>query len=123
LKRWTGVQEVATSEQPTGVGAVHGGAMLDAALDAVQQLLGDVNTLRLEQGRTIPLGGVELVLASPTVLRWDFRGPAKQATFEGARPVLRAWNVQVTCAGVSYDGNTLTVQIPRFPDWTLRVHP
>jgi hypothetical protein len=58
---------------------------------------------------------------SPLIVRWDIAGDVKRLTFDGQKPLLRAWGMQVPCDGVTYDGDTLTLLIPRFPDWKLRV--
>jgi hypothetical protein len=103
------------------VGTIHTAAGFNAAIKTVCNLFGNSNTLRLERGGTLSFGQMEVVLASPTTLRWDFTGPTQHLTFEGAKPTLRAWGMQMPCDGVTYDGQTLTLQIPRFPDWRLRV--
>jgi len=119
LRAWTGVKP--TAADPPVMGTIRNGAALDEALEAVRKSLGDANVCRLDHGGTIPCGQLTVVLPSPTVLRWDLASATKRLTFEGGKPLLRAWGTQVKCDGVTYDGRTVSLEIPRFPDWSLRV--
>jgi hypothetical protein len=123
LRQWVGLPPRAAlaATPPVLVGELSEPAAFRALVDTLQHLLGPANGLRVERGGTVSLGRVEVVFPSPTVLRWDARTATKRCVFEGAKPRLRGWGVDVPVDAVSYDGTAVTLHLPGWPDWTLRV--
>lgn len=123
LREWVGLPSNATLQAATPflAGTISDATAFHLVEDFLRSWLGPANGLRVERGGTITWGRHNLLLPSPTVLRWEAQGDELRGTFTGSKPKLRGWGLEVPLEGFRYHHGLLTLQLQGLPDWQLRI--